>query len=224
MLGARTAICRLGFLLLMLVLPVASPESLPVVNAGEFNEVLSIGDAAPAWENLPGTDGQQHSLADLKETPVVVVVFTCASCPTAVDYEERIEAFSKSHSDKVAVVAICVNQVDEDKLPALTQRVKEKNFSFTYLSDDSQKIARDYGAVFTPEFYVLNPDRQIVYMGAMDDSTNPEMVTTNYLQLAVQAALKNELPVVKEVIARGCRVRYAKERRRNRPAPQSPAP
>ncbi|WP_437229143.1 thioredoxin family protein [Planctomicrobium sp. SH661] len=184
------------------------------VQAGEFNEVLSIGDVAPAWQDLPGTDGKTHSLSDLKDKTVVVVVFTCASCPTAVDYEARIAALARKHADQVAVVAICVNQVEADQLPALTQRAQEQKFNFDYLSDASQKIARDYGAVFTPEFYVLNRDRKIVYMGAMDDSTNADDVQARYVEDAVQAALAGTDPEVKEVIARGCRVRYAKERRK----------
>ena len=79
-----------------------------MADAGEFNEVLSIGDKSPVWENLPGTDGKKHSLSDLKDKQIVVIVFTCLSCPTAVDYEERIDALAKQHAgadDKVAVVA-----------------------------------------------------------------------------------------------------------------------
>src|SRR5690606_8194054 len=67
------------------------------VTAGEYNKVLSIGDAAPAWSDLPGTDGKLHSLADLAEKPVVVVVFTCISCPTAADYEDRIQALAQTY-------------------------------------------------------------------------------------------------------------------------------
>jgi peroxiredoxin len=184
--------------------------------AGEFNEVLSIGDRAPAWSDLPGTDGKKHSLADLSDKPVVVVVFTCASCPFAVDYEERIHALAKAHAGetgKVGVVAICVNQVKADQLPALTERAKQKGFAFTYLHDESQKIARDFGAVFTPEFYVLDRERRVVYMGAMDDATDASKVTRRYVEEAIAAVLQGKKPEVSEVIARGCRVRYARERR-----------
>jgi peroxiredoxin len=184
--------------------------------AGEYNEVLSIGDKGPAWAALPGTDGKNHSLADLADKPVVVVVFTCASCPTAVDYEDRINSLAKAHAGEkgqVAVVAICVNQVKEDQLPALTERAKQKGFAFTCLYDESQKIAKDYGAVFTPEFYVLDRDRKVVYMGAMDDATDAARVTRRYVDEAIAAALAGKKPELTEVIARGCRVRYARERR-----------
>ena len=191
--------------------------SLPVFAfAGEFNEVLSIGDAAPAWVDLPGTDGKPHSLADLKAKDVVVLVFTCVSCPTAVDYEARIQALAEQHAaadSKVAVVAVCVNRVEEDKLPALTKRAKERQFAFPYLYDESQQIARTYGALFTPEFFVLDRDRKIAYMGAFDDSTDPAGVKARHVEDAVVAVLKGQKPPVAETIARGCRVRYARERR-----------
>ncbi len=185
-----------------------------LTSAGEFNEVLSIGDAAPVWKDLPGTDGKTHSLADLAKADVVVVVFTCTSCPTAVDYEDRLQTLTKKYaSENVAVVAISVNRVDADKLPALTKRVEEKKFAFPYLYDESQKIAKDYGAIFTPEFFVLNKERKVVYMGAMDDSTDAAGVKIRYVEEAIVAAKKGEKPTVAETIARGCRVRYARERR-----------
>ena len=186
------------------------------LSAGEFNDVLSVGDKAPAWADLPGTDGKTHSLAELKDKDVVVLVFTCVSCPTAVDYEARVNALAKQYAGldgKVAVVAVCVNLVEGDRLPKLQARAKEKDFAFQYLSDESQKIAKDYGAVFTPEFYVLNKDRRIVYMGAMDDSTDTAKVQHKYVESAIAASLKGEKPAVTETIARGCRVRYARERK-----------
>src|SRR5947209_3774616 len=84
--------------------------------AGQYNDVLKIGDPAPVWTNLTGTDGKTHSLADLKDKRAVVVVFTCNSCPVAAGYEDRIIAFAKSHAgpgSPVAVVAINVNTIPE---------------------------------------------------------------------------------------------------------------
>lgn len=185
-----------------------------VAIAGEFNEVLSIGDAAPEWKNLPGTDGETHSLADLKDKKLVVVVFTCASCPTAVDYEQRIGDLAAKFAEKsVALVPICVNLVKQDRLEALTDRVKKQKLGFHYLYDESQKIAKDFGAIFTPEFFVLNEDRKIVYMGALDDASNADQVKEQWVEQAIAAALAGEKPQTPETIARGCRVRYARERK-----------
>ena len=184
--------------------------------AGEFNEVLNIGDAAPSWSNLPGTDGKSHSLADYKEKAAVVLIFTCASCPTAVDYEDRLNELAKRFggaNGQVAFVAVCVNRVKGDLLVDLTERAKQRQFAFDYLHDESQKIAKDYGAIFTPEFYVLGRDRKLVYMGAFDDKTDAALAQQRHVEAAITAVLKNESPAVKETAARGCRVRYARERK-----------
>jgi len=177
-------------------------------SAGEFNKKLSIGDAAPAWKDLPGVDGKKHALADLKDKPFVVLVFTCNSCPIAVDYEDRIIAFTKKYDGKVAVVAVNVNVIEQDKLPKMVERSKEKGFNFPYLFDESQQIAKDYGASYTPEFFVLDKDRKIAYLGAMDDTSTAANVKVRFLDDALDALLKGEKPAKGETLARGCLIRW----------------
>jgi peroxiredoxin len=180
--------------------------------AGEFNAVLNIGDSAPAWSDLPGADGQQHALADLADRKVVVVVFTCNSCPVARDYEDRIIALAKRNPQEVAVVAINVNRVADDSLAKITERAKERGFPYPYLFDETQKIGRDYGASATPDFFVLSPERKVVYMGAMDDASDPAQVKQNFLEDAIQATLAGKAPATTETFARGCGIRYARQR------------
>jgi peroxiredoxin len=186
---------------------------LGISQAGEFNEVLSIGDAAPVWKDLPGVDGKQHSLDDLAEKKVVVVVFTCNSCPAAMAYEDRLIAFANKHAADVGVVAINVNLIPADNLEQMQQRATSKKFPYPYLFDESQKIARDYGAVYTPEFYVLGPDRRIAYMGGFDNHSKAELATERYLEPAVEAVLKGTPAAKPETSAIGCRVRYARMKR-----------
>src|SRR5947209_13636158 len=93
-------------LILTALLSLATP-----LEAGRYNDALNIGDSAPAWKDLPGVDGKKHALADLKDKDVVVVVFTCNSCPVAEGYEHRISAFAKKHcgpGGRVELVAINV--------------------------------------------------------------------------------------------------------------------
>jgi peroxiredoxin len=189
--------------------------SVSTAPAGEFNKVLSPGDAAPAWVDLEGTDGKRHSLADLKGKDVVVIVFTCNSCPAAVGYEDRIISFAGKHAApdaKVAVVAINVNTIKEDQLPEMRKRAAKKKFPFPYLYDPSQEIARKYGANYTPEFFVLDRDRKVVYLGAMDDRSPPAAVGVSHLEAAVKAALAGEKPPTGETLARGCRIRFHRGR------------
>jgi peroxiredoxin len=184
--------------------------------AGKYNDVLDIGDEAPAWKGLEGVDGQRHSLSELAGKDVVVVVFTCNSCPVATDYEDRIIAFSKKYaqpSSKVGLVAINVNRIADDLLPKMKERAAARGFDFPYLYDETQQIGRAFGAAFTPEFFVLNRNRRVVYMGGMDDSSDAGAVKNNYLEPAVEAALAGRPAEVAEAPAIGCRVRYARERR-----------
>ncbi len=177
--------------------------------AGEYNKKIVIGSPAPTWTNLPGTDGKMHSLADLKDKDVIVVVFTCNSCPIALDYEDRIIALGKDYANsKVAVVAINVNTIAEDRLDKMKIRATKKKYPFVYLYDETQKIAKDFGATYTPEFFVLNKERQVTYMGAMDDKNTETEVKTKYLRQAIQAALAGQKYEPAETLARGCMIRY----------------
>jgi len=180
--------------------------------AGKFNKKLNIGDSAPVFKDLPGTDEKNYSLADLKDKDVVVVVITCNHCPVAVAYEDRIIEFAKKYASspesKVGIIAINVNNGAADKLDKMKERAKAKGFNFPYAYDESQKIGRSLGATVTPEFFVLNKDRKIAYMGAMDDSQNSKNVKKKYLEDAVDALLKGETISTTETAGRGCSVQY----------------
>lgn len=196
--------CWLGIVLL----------ALPMAWAGKYNKTLKIGDPAPAWDNLPGIDGQQHSLADLADKDVVVAVFTCNSCPYAVDYEDRLIEFARQHSgadSRVALVAINVNRIEEDQLPAMKKRAEEKGFNFPYLYDESQEIAERFGATRTPEFYVLDKERRVTYMGAMDDSPDLRKVRLKYVEDAVEATLDGKPAPFLETPPIGCAIRWARK-------------
>ena len=186
------------------------------LEAGKYNRDLEIGNQAPAWSKLPGVDDKEHSLTDLKNKEVVVVAFTCNSCPYSVDYEDRICAFVKEYcgtDSKVALVAINVNKVEEDALPAMKERATSKKFLFPYLFDETQKIAFEYGAARTPEFFVLNRDRKVVYMGAFDDNSVARKVEKNYLEEAVKSTLSGKAIEIAETNPIGCNIRFERRRR-----------
>ena len=148
------------------------------------------------------------------------MVFTCNSCPYAIDYEDRLVSFAREMSEskaKVALVAINVNKVEEDLLPAMKKRAEEKSFNFPYLFDETQQTAKDYGAVRTPEFFVLNEDRQLVYTGAMDDSSDGKKITKDYLREAVASTLAGKKIAIEETPPVGCGVRFDRVRRQPKP-------
>ncbi|MDA7980445.1 MAG: thioredoxin family protein [Pirellulales bacterium] len=196
-------------LTLFMVLVVAIAFLASPAEAQRFNAQLSIGDACPAWENLPGTDGKNHSLKDLEKATAVVVVFTCNQCPVAVAYEDRFMAFAKEYAEKgVKFVAINVNTSDSEKLPAMKERAAEKGFSFPYLYDESQAIARNYGAQVTPHLYLLDGQRKLAYVGAFDDNQDKSRVKENYLKDAVEAVLAGKPVENAETRPKGCGIGY----------------
>jgi peroxiredoxin len=198
----------------VLVLAVIAGTSLQS-HASEDSK-LAIGDAAPEWQELLGTDDKPHSLADLKKSAVVVVCFTCNACPYAVDYEDRMIALQKKyadHNDGVVLVAINANKKPSETLAKMKERAASKQFSFAYVVDETQQVADSYGASFTPEFFVLNRDRKVIYIGAMDDKTDASLAKINYVELAIEAALQGKQPEVTAVPARGCAIPFRRSRR-----------
>ena len=182
--------------------------------AGEYNPDKNIGDDAPAWKDLPGVDGKLHSLDSLTDRKAIVVAFTCNSCPYAIDAENRLIALDKFCKDRdVALVAINVNKVAGDLLPAMKDRAKEKKFTFPYLFDESQQIAKQYGARYTPEFFVLDAKRKIAYMGSLDDSPDGKAVKVKHVESAIESALAGKPTAVAETVPIGCRIRFDRVRR-----------
>lgn len=176
---------------------------------------LKIGERAPKFSGLECATKPGHScsLEDLKDKDVLVMCITCNHCPVAVAYEDRLIDFAKKYAgedSKVRLLAINVNTGDADSMPKMKERAKEKGFNFPYLFDGTQKIARDLGATRTPEFFVFNKDRRLVYHGAMDDNMKADAVTKHYLEDAVKAALKGETPKTETTKPQGCGIAFNK--------------
>jgi len=180
--------------------------------AGQFNKVVSVGEKAPSFSGIPATtkDGVDSSLTlgDLKED-VVVLVFLANHCPVVQAYEDRIIDFTSDYKNKgVKVVGVSVNDLDSDRLPAIKTYMKEKKSNYVYGYDESQAIGKAYGATNTPQFFVLDKDRVIKYLGAMDDNMAEAKVTKTYLRDAVDSILKGDSVEVSETQPKGCGVKY----------------
>jgi len=184
--------------------------------AGEhYNKAVKPGDKAPAFSGIPAysPSGEQTSLtlSDLKED-VVVLVFLANHCPAVVACEDRLNEFTSEYKDKgVRVVGVCVNDIDEDKLPAIKKRISDKNdgkINYVYGYDESQAVGKAYGASNTPYFFVLDKDRTIQYLGAFDDNADEAKATKHYVKDAVDALLAGKTPEVTETRAKGCGVKY----------------
>jgi peroxiredoxin len=187
--------------------------------AGKYNTKISVGDKAPAIAGITAVEGDKETtinLADIKED-VVVVAFLANHCPMVVLNEDRLVDVAKSYKGKsvkfvgVCCSASCGDESDQDALPAIKKAFKDGKYAgnTVYGVDPSGKIGKAYGATKTPEFFVLDKDRTVKYMGAMDDNPgNPEKVTKTLLKLAIDAVLNNETVEVTETRAQGCGISY----------------
>ncbi len=174
---------------------------------------LKPGDEAVAFE-LPGVDEQYHALRDYAEDKeAVAVIFTCNHCPYARAWEDRIVQIQADYANKgVQVIAISSNdpqKYPEDSFPKMKERAQDKGFNFPYLYDETQEVARTYGAERTPEVFLLGKDGRLLYHGAVDDNyEDPRAVSSHYLRDALDAALASEEPVVAETRPIGCTIKW----------------
>jgi peroxiredoxin len=185
--------------------------SLPLAYAASETDAsgVKVGAAAPEWLDLEGVDGKLHKLADLKDAKAVLVVFTCNHCPVAQAYEDRIIALYKDYHEKgVEVVAINVNNGESDRLPAMKERAKDKGFEFAYLYDPSQAIGRAYGATVTPHAFLLDGDRNVAYIGAIDDNQDADETQEHYVREALDAVLAGEAVKTATTKPSGCGIQY----------------
>ena len=173
---------------------------------------LELNQTAPDF-SLPGVDGKTYALADFDDAPVLVVVFSCNHCPYVVGSEDRINAFHAAYAPRgVALVAINANEAENhptDDFDHMVQRAREKDFRFAYLRDESQEVAKAYGALRTPHFYVFDADRRLRYTGRMDDNPREaSKATTHELVDAVDALLAGSAPPVALTNPIGCNVKW----------------
>ncbi|MGP8214124.1 MAG: thioredoxin family protein [Bacteroidia bacterium] len=175
----------------------------------------SVGDKAIDFK-LKNIDGKMVSLADYKDAKGFIVVFTCNHCPVAKAYEDRIIALDNKYRPLgyplVAINPNDPNAVPEDNYETMQQRAKAKNYGFPYLVDETQNIAKTYGATCTPHVFVLQKsgtDYIVKYIGAIDDNRDdPSAVKEKYVENAVDALLAGK-PITKtSTKAIGCGIKW----------------
>lgn len=174
---------------------------------------LEPGEKAPDF-TLPATDGKEYSLGAFSETPILVIFFTCNHCPYVLGSDEITRASAEKFGPKgVQFVAINSNDTvvhPDDDFDHMVERMEEKKFPWVYLRDESQDVAREYGALRTPHFYVFDADRRLVYTGrGVDSPKDPEKITVNNLDLALEEAVAGHRITVPLTNPIGCNVKWA---------------
>jgi len=141
---------------------------------------LKTGDQAPDFE-LMGIDDKKHSLKDYENYEGLLVVFMCNHCPYVKAKIDAIKEIHDKFKDSIALVGINSNDAvkyPDDSFENMKTVASEKGIRFDYLVDDTQEIAKKYGAMCTPDPFLFNKDRKIVFHGRIDDAMKPEDVAT----------------------------------------------
>jgi len=162
---------------------------------------------------LPATDGREYSLADFDNHPYLVVFFTCNHCPYVIGSDEVTRSTAEKFRDAgVAFVGINSNSehtYEEDSFPNMVKRMEEHNFPWKYLYDRSQQVAKEYGALKTPHFYVFNSDRKLVYTGrGVDSPRDTSRMSVNDLERALEELISGKeisVPVTNPI---GCNIKW----------------
>jgi peroxiredoxin len=184
-----------------------------------FNHSIAqttVGASAPTF-SLPNVDGKDVALNDYSKEDGVILVFTCNHCPFSKMYEQRILDLDKEFDSKGwPVVAISSNDpaVEPDDSPEeMAKLAKKKKYTFPYLYDASQEIAKAYGATRTPHVFLLQKDAnggfKVAYIGAIDDNAkDASAATQHYVADAINAIEKGEVPATTETKAIGCGIKW----------------
>ena len=171
--------------------------------------------ANPEVDNKPGIE---RSLHDYQDAQALVIVFTCNHCPYAQFVEDRLINLAQEMAPH-GVQFIAINPNDPvaypaDSFEAMQKRAREKQYPFPYLFDESQEVAKAYGAVCTPDFFVFDADRKLVYHGRLDDGRPARKgqkghpVTRNDLREALQQLLTTGQVTIEQFPSIGCSIKW----------------
>ncbi len=173
---------------------------------------LELGKPAPDF-SLPGTDGRNWSPKDMADAKVLIINFTCNHCPYVTGSQQRVDALFAEYAPKgVAMIAINSNETidhPDDAFGPMVERAAALKLAYPFVRDDSQDVARAYGALRTPHFYVFDSERKLRYTGRMDNSPrDASKATTHELRDALDDLLAGRAVRTPLTNPIGCNVKW----------------
>jgi peroxiredoxin len=175
--------------------------------------MLALGTSAPHFD-LPDFDGRRHALDDFAASRALLVAFICNHCPFVKHMRVQFAAFAREYAERgLAAVAIVSNDLDvypQDGPDAMREEARSLGYVFPYLVDADQQTARAYRAACTPDFFLFDADRRLVYRGQFDDSRpgSDRPVTGADLRLAVDAVLAGTPVDADQRPSLGCNIKW----------------
>ena len=177
-----------------------------------FTPLDNLGSLLPDFSGPSVREGK-IARQNFETGQPLLVMFICNHCPYVKAIEDRLIQLAKDLKEiSVQTLAICSNdphEAEEDSFENLKKRAYEKNYPFPYLHDESQKVARDFGAVCTPDFFLYDKDLRLAYRGRLDDSwKDPAKVTTRELYLAAKELSQGKKLTSKQTPSMGCNIKW----------------
>ncbi len=176
--------------------------------------MLALGTLAPDFSLPEPLTGKNISLSDFKDSHGLLVIFMCNHCPYVKHLAQALAQFANDYKDKgLAIVAINANDVEtyeEDSPENMAKEVRTHGYTFPYLYDQSQEIAKAYSAACTPDFFLFDHKKSLVYRGQFDDSRpgNPHPITGSDLRKAVDALLAGKPISEDQKPSMGCNIKW----------------
>ena len=174
----------------------------------------SIGDTVSDF-SLKNVDGKKVALSSFKNNKGLIVVFDCNTCPVSNAYNSRIIALSERYKDTFPLIAINANDPEQspgDSFEEMVSYAKYKGYTFPYLMDETQQIAKAFGATNTPHVFLLarsGNDYKVAYIGAIDDNTrNASAASKKYVEQAIDALLTGKSVPIEKTKAVGCGIKW----------------
>jgi peroxiredoxin len=187
------------------------------IGVSAFAQGYKPGDKAMDFK-LKNIDGKMVSLTDYKDAKGIIVVFTCNHCPFSIKYEDRINGLAKKYNNAgYPLIAVNPNdtiQYADDSYSNMQKRAKDKGFVFPYLVDDTQAVAKAYGATKTPHVFLLQKEGKefvVKYVGAIDDNTDDASAAkVKYVEQAIDELNAGKSVSVSTTKAIGCGIKWKK--------------
>ena len=181
--------------------------------AKTLSTMLELGTAAPPF-SLPDTQGRTISLEDFKDAQALLVVFMCNHCPYVIHIRDALAALAREYQPRgLAMVGISANDVEkypDDSPQKMAEEVVTAGYTFPYLYDQDQRVAQAYRAACTPDFFLFDAQRRLVYRGQFDDSRpgNNVPVTGRDLRAAIDAVLARRQVNPDQKPSLGCNIKW----------------
>ncbi|MEK7706196.1 MAG: thioredoxin family protein [Myxococcota bacterium] len=180
--------------------------------AATASTMLTLGTPCPDFR-LPDPSGKLYGRDDFAAAPGLLVMFICNHCPYVKHIRTALAALTRSYEGKIGIVAINANDANthpDDAPPRMAEEARDAGYTFPYLFDETQEVAKVFRAACTPELYLFDGERRLYYRGQFDDSRpgNGKPVTGKDLRAAIDALLRGDPPPREQTPSVGCNIKW----------------